>query len=169
MIVASNTSPLTNLAAIGQFQLLQALYGKVYIPDGVWVELNVFGKAWPGSKEVSSAAWIEPRKVQNQGLVTVLRRDLDIGEAETIALALELKADLVFLDERDGRYAAQRLGLEVVGVIGILLEAKNKEQLEFLKPHLDDLRQQAGFYIRSSLYQYALRLADEDKVGENDK
>jgi len=161
LIIVSNTSPLTNLAAIHQFQLLHRLYGQIYIAEGVLAELNAFGKAWPGSKEVSTASWIVSQKVQNQGLVTALRRDLDIGEAETIALALELKADLVFLDERDGRYAAQRLGLEVIGVIGILLEAKSKGQIESLKPNLDNLRQLAGFYIHDSLFQYALHLANE--------
>lgn len=46
MIVVSNTSPLTNLEAIGQFELLQKLYGTIHIPDGVWYELNAGGKAF---------------------------------------------------------------------------------------------------------------------------
>jgi predicted nucleic acid-binding protein len=50
MKVVSNTSPLTNLAAIGQFDLLCKLYGEIHIPDGVWDELNASGKPWPGSR-----------------------------------------------------------------------------------------------------------------------
>ena len=111
MIVVSNTSPLTSLAAIGQFDLLHRLYGRVHIPEGVWLELNAEGRRWPGCDEVAAAHRSERQTVQNGSLVTVLRRDLDRGEAEAIALALELQAGLVLLDEREGRRAAERLGL----------------------------------------------------------
>lgn len=161
MIVVSNTSPLTNLAAIGLFHLFYELYGRIHIPDGVWNELNAYNKSWPGSKEVASAPWVEKQTPKNQQIVTALQRDLDRGEAEAIALALELGADLVLLDERDGRRVAQRFGLRVVGVLGILIEAKSKGLVVTIKPHLDDLRQQAGFYIHETIYQYVLTLAGE--------
>ena len=93
MVVVSNTSPLTSLAAIGQFDLLHRLYAKLYIAQSVWAELNAEGRSWPACKEVASADWIERRTVQNQALVAALQRDLDRGESETIALALELGAD----------------------------------------------------------------------------
>ena len=54
----------------------------------------------------------------------LLAADLDPGEAEAIALVLELSADLILLDERDGRSVAERAGLRVTGVIGVLLRAK---------------------------------------------
>ena len=60
------------------------------------------GKKWPGSYEVSHATWIERHSVENKTLVTALENDLDLGESETIALALELQADLVLLDEKEG-------------------------------------------------------------------
>ena len=58
MRVVSNTSPLTNLAAIGQFDLLHELYVEVHIADGVWQELNVREQRWPGRDEVAAANWI---------------------------------------------------------------------------------------------------------------
>ena len=161
MIIVSNTSPLTNLAAIGLFPVLQDLYGQIVIADAVWEELNAQNKMWPGRHEVASAGWITTQTPTNQQAIIALRRDLDRGEAETIALALELEADLVLLDERDGRYAAQRFGLDVVGVLGILLEAKSKGFISHIKPHLDALRQKAGFYIHDKLYQHILFLAEE--------
>ncbi len=162
MIIVSNTSPLTNLAAIGQLDLLCRLYTRLHIPPGVWDELNAGDQRWTGRDEVITADWIERHAVQNQALVAALQRDLDLGEAESIALALELGADLILMDEREGRYAAQRLGLRVVGVVGILLEAKAKGALEAVRPHLDTLREIAGFYLSESLYQHALMLANED-------
>lgn len=161
MIVVSNTSPLTNLAAIGCFQLLHQLYDLLHIADGVWDELNAFGQPWPGSKDVASATWIKRHHVQNQQLVTALRRDLDRGEAETIALATELEADLVLLDEQDGRQTARRLGLRVAGVLGVLLEAKGAGHIAAVRAHLDALRARAGFYLSDGVCQSVLRQAGE--------
>jgi predicted nucleic acid-binding protein len=161
MIVVTNTSPLTNLAAIGQFDLLRHLYRRVHVAEGVWEELNAQGRHWPGRDQVAQADWVERCTVQNRDLVLALERDLDHGEAQTIALALELGADLVLLDEQEGRHAAQRFGLHVVGVVGILLEAKAKGAIHTMRPHLDALRQTAGFYVSASLYERALELANE--------
>ena len=162
MIVVSNTSPLTNLAAVGQFDLLKHLFGSLHIAEGVWTELNADGKCWPGSEEVAAADWIDRHTVRNQDLVTALQRDLQQGEAETIALALELEADLVLLDEKEGRRAAQRQGLRVVGVVGLLIEAKSKGYIVEVRPWLDKLRQEAGFYLSDAIYRYAVDLAGED-------
>lgn len=164
MIVVSNTSPVTNLAAIGQFDLLRHLYSELYIAQGVWDELNAGGKPWPGSKEVSSAHWAHRHSVRNQSLVTALRRDIDRGEAESIALALEMGADLILLDEKEGRHLAQRLGLRPLGVIGILLEAKKKGIIENVRIHLDGLRQTAGFWMTETFYHTVLKWADEDEM-----
>jgi hypothetical protein len=161
MIVVSNTSPLTNLAAIGQFDLLHKLYDEIHIAQAVWEELNAQGQRWPGCKEVAAADWIERHTVRNRALITALQRDLDPGEAESIALALELEAGLILLDEREGRHAAQRMDLHVIGVVGLLLEAKANDIINAVRPSLDGLRQTAGFYLSESLYQHALMLADE--------
>ncbi|MDW8325876.1 MAG: hypothetical protein RMK99_04855 [Anaerolineales bacterium] len=59
MIVVSDISPLTNLAAIGHFDLLRQLYHEVHIPEGVWAELNAQVKRWPGAAEVMQADWIQ--------------------------------------------------------------------------------------------------------------
>lgn len=161
MIVISNTSPLTNLAAIGQFHLLHKLYKHIDIADGVWVELNAYEQSWPGSDQVANASWVKRRTVKNMQLVNSLHRDLDRGEAESIALALELSADLILLDERDGRHAARHLGLRVVGVLGILLEAKQTGLIETVRPHMDALRQTAGFYLKEGVCRAFLELARE--------
>ncbi|MDM8523859.1 DUF3368 domain-containing protein [Desulfococcaceae bacterium HSG8] len=161
MIVVSNTSPLTSLASVGQFDLLRRLYSLVNIADGVWDELNAMGKAWPGSQEVAASGWIHRHTVRNRFLVRALRRDIDRGEAESIVLALELGADMILLDEKEGRSAARRMNLKPVGVIGVLLEAKKNGLLYSVRPHLDSLRQVAGFRIKESLYLHALELACE--------
>jgi hypothetical protein len=161
MIVVSDTSPLTNLAAIGHFDLLRQLYHEVHIPEGVWAELTAQGKRWPGAVEVMQADWVQQHRPKNQPLVIALQRDLDQGEAEGIALALELEADFLLMDEQEGRRAAERFGLKTVGVVGILLEAKARGYLDTIRPSLDALRQTAGFYLGEALYQEVLELAGE--------
>ena len=161
MIVISNTSPLTNLAAIGQFNLLQRLFNQIEIPEGVWSELNVYGKRWPGSLEVETAVWITRHVVQDHSLVSALTSDLDQGEAESIALAIELKANLILLDEKEARRTARRLGLTVMGVVGVLLLAHARKMIDQVKPYLDALRQTASFYISEPLYQEILAQVKE--------
>lgn len=63
LIVVSNTSPLTNLAAIGQFDLLQHFYSEIHIADAVWEKLNAQGKRWPGADKVAAANWIRRHAV----------------------------------------------------------------------------------------------------------
>lgn len=146
-VVISNTSPLTNLAAIGHFDLLRALYGGLLIAEAVWEELNAHGRVWPGRNEVAGAGWITRRTVQNRPLVMALRERLDPGEAETIALAVECPPAFVLMDEKEGRHTAQRFGLKTVGVVGVLIEAKTRGLIAEVGPLLERLRQEAGFFL----------------------
>ncbi len=161
MIVVSNTSPLTNLATIGRFDLLRQLFSTLHIAEGVWTELNANGKAWPGSREVQAADWIIQHTTTRQTLLAELRTQLDRGEAESIVLTLELQADLVLLDENEGRQAAQQFGLRPMGVLGILLRAKSRGLIDTVQPQLDALRQQAKFYLSDTLYKQVLLSAGE--------
>ena len=74
-----------------------------------------------------------------------------------IALAVEVKADLLLMDERLGRETAQHLGRRVTGVIGVLVEAKRKGMLPEVKSPLDALRDKAGFRVSERLYARVLR------------
>lgn len=94
MIVVSNASPLINLARIGDLDLLRRLYGEVVIPEAVWDEVVVSGAGQPGATEVAQATWIQKQAPGNRALIQVLRQDLDAGEAEAVALAVERTADL---------------------------------------------------------------------------
>jgi predicted nucleic acid-binding protein len=161
MIIVSNTSPITNLAAIGLLPLLEKLYGVVHIADGVWKELHAENQLWPGASEVDQADWIHRHSIQNTFFAQALQADLDPGEAETLALMIELGADLGIIDEQPARRYAKRLNLPVVGTIGLLIEAKSKGLIAAVRPQLDRLRTEAGFYIKADLYKTIL-----ENVGE---
>ena len=155
MIVVSNTSPITNLAAISQLPLLQQLYETIIIPQAVYDEIVA------GSIEVQTELWIQTQQVANYALVTALQLELDWGEAEAIALAIELKADLLLLDERRGRTVASRFGLKFTGILGVLIEAKHKGAISAVKPVLDSLILTAGFWVTEPLYSRVIQTAGE--------
>jgi predicted nucleic acid-binding protein len=161
VIIVSDTSPINNLAAINQLDLLRQLYSTVVIPEAVYRELTEPDCPVAGATEVETFDWIQTRQVTNRTLVEALQNELDIGEAEAIALALELEAEQVLIDERLGRIVAARLNLRYTGILGIFVEAKSQGLIPVVKPLLDALINQAGFWIAEPLYNRVLQLADE--------
>ena len=162
MIVVSDTSPITSLAAIGQLDLLQKLYSKILIPEAVYQELTGTETPVPGSCEVKTLEWIEVRQVTNRSLVTtLLGQQLDEGECEAIALFIEVNAELLLIDERQGRAEADRLGLRITGLLGVLVEAKRKRFILAVKPVLDDLIATAQFRVANALYARILQIVGE--------
>lgn len=160
MIVVSNTSPISNLAAIGQLELLQQLYGNIIIPPAVYQELINSGDTDPATLAVQTVDWIQTQTISDRVLLKTLQTNLDPGEAEAITLAVEINADRLIIDERRGRNEAIRLGLQVTGLLGIVLAAKQQGLIPLVQPILDDLRTNS-FWIRDALYAEILRLAGE--------
>jgi predicted nucleic acid-binding protein len=159
--IVSNASPLINLARIGKLDLLRGLYGKLLLPEAVWQEVVVDGAGQPGADEVKEAVWIERQTAKNKQLVQALLQELDAGEAEAIVLALEAGADWLLMDEHLGRETARHLKLRSIGLVGVLLAAKDKGLIPAIKPCLDALRDLAGFRIKDSLYTRILKDENE--------
>lgn len=153
MPVVSNTSPILNLAIVNQLELLHRQFGKVLIPIAVLDELKV-DEERPGFqaiREAISSGRIQVQETSNEPLSQLLKQTLDRGEAEAIALAIDLNADWILLDEREGRKVAKSLGLKVTGVLGILLRAKQLGEIESLQPVIDELINKAGFRVAPEL------------------
>jgi uncharacterized protein len=163
VIVISDTSAITNLAAIQQLHLLSQLYERVIIPEAVYRELADINPPVPGTLEVQSVSWLEVRQVNSRITVKRLQSEvrLDLGESEAIALALELSAELLLIDERRGRAEADRLGLRITGLLGILVEAKRRNLVVVVKPLMDALIATSEFRISSALYERILEMVDE--------
>jgi predicted nucleic acid-binding protein len=161
LIVVSNSSPLIALSAIGHLELLHSLYDQIWIPEAVYQEVAGANASRPGAVEIRTAAWITSHLVKGNFLPRALDGELGRGEAEAIALAVERQADLLLIDERRGRKVAGRFGIRVLGVLGVLIEAKSKGLLLEVRPALNDLLTKAGFRISAALYQRALEEAGE--------
>lgn len=156
MIVVSDTSPVLALAAIEQLELLRFLFEEVVIPEAVNRELTHKNPDF-----LPLPSWLRSQRASDQTLVTSLLAEIDLAEAEAKALAIELHADLLLIDERIGRKVAQQRGLAYTGLIGVLLEAKRRGYLPAVRPLLDDLFTKAGFRISMRLRKHTLTLAGE--------
>jgi len=163
MLVASNTSPISNLAIIGRLDLLRVQFREIWIPTAVDSELKHLSHhaALDHIQSALHDGWIKPRAIRDDKLARLLAATLDPGEAEAIALALELPADLILLDEKDGRSAAVGAGLRVTGVLGVLLRAKVAGQIQLLRPEIEALRTQAHFFLSPRLLRQAFEIAGE--------
>ena len=161
MLVVSNSSVLINLAILGRLRLLEMKFSEIVVPKAVWQEVVVDGKGKPGAKEVGESSWIKMKNIKDKLLVRSLSQQLDDGESEAIALAIENGADLVLLDERDARETAETFSLELLGTIGILIWAKKEGHIRNFKAELDRLIKIAGFWISRDLYKRALVAAGE--------
>lgn len=161
MIIVSNTSPIFYLSTIGQLDLLYQLYNEIVIPTSVFNEITNVGNTDVSATVVPTLSWIKTQSATNQAFVNTLIAELDPGEAEAIALAVELKADRLLMDEQLGRAAAMRVGLQVTGVLGILIAAKRNNLIQDVKPLLDALIEQVGFWVDEQLYTEVLQAVGE--------
>ena len=162
MIVVSNTSPIFYLSSINHLDLLHQIYGKIIIPVAVLNEITDIGNTDVSATIVPKLSWIQTQSVTNLTLVNRLRTELDRGEAEAIALAIELNADRLIIDERLGRKIAEQSGIAIIGVLGILIAGKNRDLINEVKPLLNRLTEQTGFWLERKLYRSILQLVGED-------
>lgn len=129
MKVVSNTSPLSYLVLIQQVDLLPALFGHALIPQAVQIELmHVRAPAAVREWAKHPPQWLEIRVVSPASDPRLIR--LHPGEQEAIALAQEVSADLVMLDDKAARQAALDRELRVVGLLGVLAAGAERGLLD---------------------------------------
>jgi predicted nucleic acid-binding protein len=163
MPVVSDTSPLLGLSAIGYLDLLKDQFGEVLIPQSVLAELRLETdfRGTVAIQQALSHGWLAPREIQNEPLARSLLSELHKGEAEAITLAIDLHLDMIVMDERIGRDRAKALGLNTVGILGVLLNAKRHGRLASIETAMKSLRREIGFFISEQLYQEVLKQAGE--------
>jgi uncharacterized protein len=137
MIVA-DSGPMIAFARLGRLDLLRQVVEALIIPDAVYEELVGRGTARPGAQEVMQGEWIHRRTVTDRDAVTQLPRVLHAGEREAIVLARELQAQL-FIDEQRGRDIARAQDLEVVGILRIFADAKQRGLIPAVRPLVTEL------------------------------
>jgi predicted nucleic acid-binding protein len=151
MIVVADSSPLHYLILIEQTALLPRIYGDVMIPDAVAAELTAGSapkqiRAWMSN----GPSWLKVLSVNPEAVAHVLE-SLDLGERAAIALAERERADLLLMDDADGRREAQRRRIRVTGLVGVLLAAAEKNLIDV--PDVLRRLDATNFYIDESVIQ----------------
>jgi predicted nucleic acid-binding protein len=159
MIVISDTSPLNYLILIECIDVLPELYGRVVIPEGVLAELQRDSTPQVVKKWIAAHPdWLEIRQARMQPDEALAM--LGVGERQAIALAQELKAAAIIIDEERGRREAKRRGLSVIGILGVLRDAAERNLIE-LPLALDRLRE-TNFRVSEKIIQ-SLLLRDAER------
>jgi predicted nucleic acid-binding protein len=157
MIIVSDTSTITNLLQINRLDILKSLYGTIVIPPGVRRELyRIEGQ----KTAIEKLDWIKTQYPHDQQLIAELLEDLDLGESEAIALAVELDAEYLIIDEYKGRAIAEMRGIKIVGLLGILIAAKTGGHIESVRPLIEKIRSN-GFRLNSTLVDKVLTALGE--------
>ena len=157
--VISNTSPLQYLHQIRQLDLLPALCGSVIVPSAVVDELLVGRRAGVDLPDPTNLKWAVIRTPASAPVLPLVS-DLGLGEAEVLALALEIPGSTALLDDGLARKVAHARGIIVVGTLGLLVRAKAKKLVERVGPLMDQL-QARGFRLDPATRAVILDLAGE--------
>ena len=155
MIVVADTTPLQYLILIQYEHILPALYGRVVVPPAVITELSRDETPQPVRDWLKSApTWLEIRGPREVGRSSV---PLGAGELEAIALAEELRADALLIDDWDGRQEALRRHLNIFGTLRVLADASDEGMVD-LRVAVDRLRL-TNFRANDELFQWLLARA----------
>ena len=162
-IVISDAGPLIALSRIHHLGLLEQLYGQVTVTDVVRDELlNAGAAAFDGQAQLQAALrqWVRVEKSTPGLKLQALNPNVDAGELSSIALCMRLPDSLLIVDDKAARLEAQARGLRFIGLLGVLLQAKQRGLLSSLAPVLQDLVG-SGYFISGALLLQVLNIAGE--------
>lgn len=145
----ANSSCLIALGSIGRLGIIEELYSRVTVPAAVADEC-----------QEKLPDWVDVRQTHNRPLVRSLSVDLEAGEAEVIALAMELAAARVILDDKKARRIARELALPVTGTLALLARAKQRGVIANVREVVNDLLVR-GFRVSRAVLDETIRLAGE--------
>jgi predicted nucleic acid-binding protein len=149
-IVITDASCFITLDKIDSMHLLHSLYKQVITTPEIAAE---YGKRLPD--------WVDVKAVLNRNLLYNYAETVDIGEASAMALASEIYADLLIIDDAGGRRFAKKLKLNITGTIGVILSAKLNGIIPSVKPFIIKI-QQTNFRISEWLTTQIINEAGEN-------
>jgi uncharacterized protein len=162
--VVSDTSPISNLAIaiVGRIEFLHRRYETVWIPSAVAEELAALSH--PVGRQRAQAAladgWLFVEKLTDMSTLQ-FPFPLDAGEMAAIALARQIRADVLLIDEKLGREAARQMGLTVAGALGESVHAKIAGWIPNVRDEIHRLRVEAGFFLDAGVERFILSQAGE--------
>jgi uncharacterized protein len=159
MLVISDTTPVRYLAQVGKLELLHKLYGIIIIPSVV--EQEVANSPYAILHQlIVSTSWLEVKEPSNMHDFEKYNNRVDEGEKAAIALACELKADLLLIDDLAGKNLANELNIPCIGLAGVALRAKKVGLIPLVMPFMLELKQ-AGFWVGDKFLNELKKLSNE--------
>lgn len=155
-----DTTLLLYLQRINQIELLPALYGPIYVPEQVALELDMGRLLRSDTFDPRQCPWATVIPVSQSAINALPANLLGRGEQAVIAYATGQGKTIAGLDDLEARKLAESTGLQVVGILGVLLLAQKAALIPVVTPHLHRLREQ-GFHIASSLFTEIKQIAGE--------
>ncbi len=166
-IAVSNASPLILLCKISELELLFSLFDQIYIPKAVYEEVFQSGMREGHLdanviEEYVKNGKITVKEVKNDPKIQLKTKNIHSGEIEAIKLALSLPGNIIILDDEEARMIARNMKLKVKGTIGIVIEWKRKDIIDFKKAIalLKQLNQ--IMYLSADVYEFAMEKIREE-------
>mgnify|MGYP003680971013 CR=1 FL=1 len=157
MTVVCDTSSISNLLQIGLVSILHTLYGRVLITPAVQGELRAFSDH---GEQIDQFSWINVRAPENREMLAQLLEILDLGESESIIVAIESNANYLIIDEYKGRKIAELYGVKISGILGVLIQAKKQGLISSVQENIKKLVE-IGFRLDKSLVERVLKSLGE--------
>jgi len=151
--IVCDSSTIIALERINYLWLLENLAEEILIPQAVNKEIK-------GKKGINLPACFRIEEAKDKLYIRQNRKNLHIGEVEAIALAKDIKADFIILDDKTARNLAEKEGLKVAGLLALLIMAKEKGIIKRVKPIVDDLKRHS-FFVGKDIYAEILKLSGE--------
>lgn len=158
-LVIADSGPIFSLALIDKLDILNIIFDDIKIPQAVWNEIT-YDKAKPDFNKLHSFFKDKTCQISSFNELTFV---LDYGESESVILYKELQADFLLIDDRKARKIAENLGVNCIGLLGILSIAKNKGLIKSLRPIFETFLQNKRFYD-IELLNSILKLNGEDMI-----
>ena len=155
MILIADSSALVALSIVDKLDVLEKLFGEVYVPRAVYDELSQENKA--EAHKLKNYCKDRVLDIQSSANFNIT---LGKGESEAIVLYTERNADFLLCDDKKAKKFAQSFGLKVIGSLGIFLKAKEAELISEIAPLIEILRG-SQIFIDDNTYALVLRMAGE--------
>jgi len=129
-LVIADTGALISLGLIGNYDLIEKVFGDFYIANAVWEELQKYDNP-EFDKALMISFKIRVLKIKSKNYLSLIT---DYGESESIILYEELHADFLLIDDNKARIIAESLDVNCIGSIGLLIKAKQLGYIKELQP-----------------------------------
>lgn len=155
MILIADSSALVALSIVNKLDILEKLFGEVYVSQAVYIEVSKENK----SESIKLEKYCKTRVVDISTEVN-FNITLGVGESEAIILYKEKGANFLLCDDKKAKKFAKGFGINVIGSLGILLKAKESNLIDTLSPLIELLRD-SSIFIDDKTYELVLKMAGE--------